>query len=90
MRDIIRDIVHDSILQRWKQWFAPPIVDWIMQDSYIQAAQGWLKIIRSIKAIHPELISFLSEIFEKKNQAYPPEYVIRLFLFYRWYKQWID
>ncbi len=90
MRDIIRDIVPDSILQRWKQWFAPPIVDWIMQDSYIQAAQGWLKIIRSIKAIHPELISFLSEIFEKKNQAYPPEYVIRLFLFYRWHKQWID
>jgi asparagine synthase (glutamine-hydrolysing) len=87
MRDIIKDLLPEEIIHRNKQGFSPPINEWILDEAYQQDLQNALDIL---KDLNQDLYQFYAnKVFHEQHELYT-NYKIRLFLFAKWYKQWID
>jgi len=90
MRKIIKNDVPLTILTRSKQWFEPPIQDWIINDwNYVELI-SWYEFLLGEWIINWSLNAFYKNFVfwtnKKKNYNL---YIIRLFLFIRWYNVWI-
>ena len=87
MREIVKDILPDEIINRGKQGFHPPIDKWIfnlnLDYRYIT------KKLYNNKLIPKDLYEFLiDKVINEKNKL-TVEYLIRLFIFYKWVRKWI-
>jgi len=88
MREIIKDILPDEIVNRGKQGFTPPLADWILKEKYLNEVFEKFEIL---KKINYELYEFFKEkVFKNKDQFLYRNYLIRLFLFIKWWEKWIS
>ena len=88
MREIIKDILPDEIVNRGKQGFTPPLADWILKEKYLNEIFEKIEIL---KEIDNELYEFFKEkVFKNKEQSLYRNYLIRLFLFIKWWEKWIN
>ncbi|CAB3290091.1 Asparagine synthetase (glutamine-hydrolyzing) [Methanocaldococcus lauensis] len=88
MREIIKDILPEEIVNRGKQGFTPPLADWILKEKYLNEIFEKVEIL---KEIDYELYRFFKEkVFKNKEQSLYRNYLIRLFLFIKWWERWID
>lgn len=86
MREIIKDIVPSSITKRGKQGFTPPLEKWILNTKYLKIQE---KHLQYLKKINETIYLFYKEKkFDKNNKVYINLW-IRLFLFGKWFEQWI-
>ncbi|AXI24933.1 asparagine synthase (glutamine-hydrolyzing) [Methanofervidicoccus sp. A16] len=87
MREIIKDILPKKIVKRGKQGFTPPLEDWILKERYLNEIFEKIEIL---KEIDEYLYEFYKEkVFKYKNERFYRIYLIRLFLFIKWWERWI-
>ena len=87
MREIIKDILPNEIVNRGKQGFTPPLDKWILERKYLNEI---LEKVEVLKGIDYELYKFFKEkVFKNKEQSLYRNYLIRLFLFIIWWEKWI-
>lgn len=87
MREIIKGIVPQEIVNRGKQGFTPPLEEWILQDKYLKQLNRGRVVLRNV---NPSLAKFYDEkVFKEKNKIYT-QYKIRLFLFTIWWNKWLS
>ena len=88
MREIIKDILPSEIVNRGKQGFTPPLTDWILKRKYLNEIVEKVEIL---KEVDYELYKFFKEkVFQNKEQSLYRNYLIRLFLFIKWWERWIE
>ncbi|AEF95792.1 asparagine synthase (glutamine-hydrolyzing) [Methanotorris igneus] len=87
MREIIKDILPDEIVNRGKGGFEPPLADWILKEEYLNEVY---KNVVILKDIDESLYNFFKEkVFKNKENLLYRIYLIRLFIFIKWWKRWI-
>jgi asparagine synthase (glutamine-hydrolysing) len=87
MREIVKDILPKEIVNRGKQGFTPPLANWILKEKYLNEIFEKVEIL---KEIDYGLYKFFKEkVFKYKEQRLYREYLVRLFLFIRWWEKWI-
>ncbi len=84
MREIIKDIVPDEIINRGKQWFQPPIDTWILQEKYIQEIDAWVETLYKKWILNKHRHEFYKESVIKTNNSVFNTYKIKLFLLIKW------
>jgi asparagine synthase (glutamine-hydrolysing) len=88
MREIIKDLLPEKIIKRGKQGFTPPLEEWILKEKYLN---GIFKKVEILKEVDYELYRFFKEkVFKNKEQRLYKIYLIRLFLFIKWWEKWIE
>jgi len=86
MREIIKGIVPEEIVHRGKQGFTPPIEEWILKKKYLDEIDDKLGILKKIDL---DLFDFLkNKVLKNKEQRLYKNYIIRLFLFVKWWEKW--
>ncbi|MBW9221129.1 asparagine synthase (glutamine-hydrolyzing) [Methanothermococcus sp. SCGC AD-155-M21] len=89
MREIIKDILPDKIVNRGKQGFTPPLEDWILKEKYLKEIFEKVEILKEINDEY--LYKFYKEkVFKYKNEKMYRIYLIRLFLFIKWWERWME
>lgn len=88
MRDIIRGIVPDTIVNRGKQGFEPPIDKWII--SYMGEIVSWLESLYERHIISEEWYHFYKHTVLKENNQVFNVFKIKLFLLIKWKDRWIQ
>ncbi len=86
MREIIKGIVPNEIVNRGKQGFEPPLDKWILKNKYSKILEKGLEIL---KGLNKNLYEFYKNIVLKENSRLYTTYKIRLFLFVKWWERWI-
>ncbi|HIP89997.1 MAG TPA: asparagine synthase, partial [Candidatus Nanopusillus sp.] len=87
MREIIKDILPEKIVKRGKQGFDPPLARWILKEKYLNEI---LEKVEILKEIDEDLYRFYREkVFRYKDEDIYKTYLIRLFLFIKWWERWI-
>ncbi len=87
MREIIKDILLDEIVNRGKGGFEPPLDKWILNEKYGSILDNGIAILEDVGLEH--LVKFYKTKILKKNNKLYNIYKIRLFLFVKWWKKWI-
>jgi len=88
MREIIKDILPEKIVNRGKQGFTPPLEDWILKERYLNEISEKVGIL---KEIDENLYKFyIEKVLKCKNIKMYKTYLIRLFLFIKWWERWIN
>jgi len=86
LRDIISALVPKKIVNRGKWGFTPPLDKWILDDEFKGELDKYLGLIEGIDI---ELHNFYKEmVMVEENRMYNV-YRIRLFLFGRWFEEWV-
>ncbi len=85
MRDIITDMLPAGIVYRNKQGFEPPIADWMLDGTYDATLSDG---VRNLEKIVPEIASWYQERLTTRS-ADDKTYLVRLFLFQKWYEKWV-
>lgn len=87
MREIIKDLLPESIIYRGKQGFEPPMKEWLKKGNYMKDLE---KFNEELNDLVPEIRDFYkNKVFKEQNSVYQI-YKIRLYLFGEWYKTWIN
>jgi len=87
MREIIKDILPDEIVNRGKGGFEPPLDRWILKNKYVETVK---KRINLLEKIDREIYNFFQEkVFRNIEQQIYKIYLIRAFIFIRWWERWI-
>lgn len=84
MKSIIKKYMPKSILNRKKQGFTPPIKEWV-NDNYKTEINNAVKIL---KGLNPNWYNFFNSL--NKNNKNEIDFKIKLLLFEKWYKNWIN
>jgi asparagine synthase (glutamine-hydrolysing) len=88
MREIVKDILPEEILNRGKGGFEPPLDKWILKEKYKYVLDKGINILEELN--FNDLAEFYkNEVFKKDNKLYNI-YKIRLFLFTKWWERWIS
>ncbi|OAQ21129.1 asparagine synthase (glutamine-hydrolyzing) [Thermosulfurimonas dismutans] len=89
MREIIKDIVPEIIVQRSKQGFIPPIEEWILREKWLKSFLA--QALGILEGLSFTLYKFLNyhTLFSKKFVLYRV-YLIRTILFLDWYFNYIE
>lgn len=90
MRNIIKDIVPDTITNRWKQWFTPPIDTWILQEKYIQEIKTGIEKLYKDWILSKDWYELYKNSVINTNNSVFNTYKIKLFLLIKWMKKRID
>lgn len=89
MREIIKDLVPCEILNRWKQWFEPPLKEWVLEEKHMKTIFEWFEELVDVWVFTSQWKSFYeNEVFKKNNSVFNV-YKIRLFLLIKWYEKWV-
>lgn len=87
MRELIRNVVPEHIVNRNKMGFTPPISVWLynsISSNDFEIYKGYLK------NINPNLYTFYQKlIFKNNNDNMHHFYMIKLAIFGKWYERWI-
>ena len=88
MREIIREFLPNKIVNRGKQGFTPPLKNWILKSEYISELK---QNIDFLKDLNYNLYKFYKEkVFKNIDNNIFSNYIIRLFLFIKWWHKWIN
>lgn len=87
MRELVRGIVPEGILNRRKQGFRPPIEDWMQEPAYESTMKDGLV---TLEKIDPELASDYRSVYLVEDNRTYRQYRVRLFLFSLWWKRWMQ
>lgn len=87
LREIIKDIVPETIVRRGKQGFTPPIEKRILQDKYIQEITQGIEDLFKEWILSPERYTFLCEKVLTSHEQSFNVYKIRVFFFLLRYKK---
>ncbi len=90
MREIIKDIIPESIINRNKQGFTPPIDQWILQKKYTQEIEKGIEQLYQDWILSKERYKLYKDSVINKNNTVFNVYKIKLFMFLQWYKKWIE
>ncbi|UXM85399.1 asparagine synthase (glutamine-hydrolyzing) [Methanococcus aeolicus] len=99
MREIIKDILPDEVVNRGKGGFEPPLDKWILNEKYDIILENGIAILEDIGL--EQLVKFYkTKIFISNKKFVKPKvmknnklytiYKIRLFLFAKWWDKWIN
>lgn len=88
MRDALSGILPKEIIKKKKRGFTPPIDKWIVDEKYIKEIKKKDKIL---KEISEDLYRFYREKVypNAKDILYHRIYLIRLYIFIKWWEKWI-
>ncbi len=86
MREVIRGLLPEKIISRGKQGFEPPLVRWIQDEKYESYAKNFLVKLGEIN----EDLYDLYELKVFKDKEKYVKYIIRLFLFAKWFEKWVE
>lgn len=91
MRDLISKIVPKEISKRSKKGFIPPLKKWIKKKKYYNFTEKSLKLL---KKLYPSMYNFYkNHVFSKSTKLNEEEissYLIKLFLFAKWWNYWVE
>lgn len=88
MREIIKDILPEKIVNRGKHGFIPPLEDWILKEKYLNEIFEKVEIL---KEIDEYLYTFYKEkVFKHRDEKIYKGYLIKMFLFIKWWERWIE
>ncbi len=87
LKNIVQGIIPNSIINRSKKGFTPPLIDWINDDS---TKKDLKKYTQYLKDLDTDLFNFYKEIVFTKSYAFNSYYKIRLLIFGLWYEYWIE
>ena len=98
MREIIKDILPNEIVNRGKGGFEPPLDKWILSEKYDGILKNGIAILEDIGL--EQLVKFYkTKIFISNKKFVKPKvkennklytiYKIRLFLFAKWWDRWV-
>ncbi len=85
MRDIIKGLIPEEVVTRGKQGFTPPLEKWILNEKYFPIIKSGLS--RFTKGSYLDSL-FRNKIMKERNSTYN-HYLIRLFLYEKWFRRWI-
>lgn len=85
LKKIAQGNVPQRIIDRTKQGFTPPIETWITGPEYQQTISEGLELLRTLL---PDAHQHYQKNYIGKTDKYSRVYLIRLFLFTRWYQRW--
>ncbi len=89
LKEIIKDLIPDKIINRKKKGFTPPIEKWMLKPEYQKRLTFALKELSNKKIIDDKWMNFYGKRILGQNDQIAKTYQIRLFLFYEWWKYWI-
>ncbi len=87
LRDIIRDIVPEVIVNRWKKGFTPPIEQRITQDKYLQEITRGIDHLRTRWLLSDERYQFYTKNVLSRSEQSFVVYKIRMFFLLQWMKE---
>jgi len=88
MRDIVKDIVPKLIINRNKQWFTPPIVEWVNNKDNLAILNRWINKLSEDGIIDSHRYKyFISHI--NKNNIHSNNIKTKFLLFIIWYSKWV-
>lgn len=88
-REIISKFLPKEIINKKKQGFTPPIGEWMKSKKYKMELRVILNKLYNNKIISKEWYSFYKNKILPKDSLVENNYKIRLYLFYKWCKEWI-
>jgi len=88
MREIIKDMVPNKILNRKKQGFTPPVESWFKDKQFKDACKEYFGELNENGLISREWKGFYIDKVFKDNNAVYTRYKIRLFALHKWSKIW--
>lgn len=87
MRDIIKGLVPEKIINRNKMGFTPPIHDWLYNSI---STSEFVRYAEFLKDFSLELYEFYEKILKSEIKTYMRDfYMIKLVIFGRWFDYWI-
>jgi asparagine synthase (glutamine-hydrolysing) len=87
MRDMIKGLVPDKIINRNKMGFTPPINDWLYSSI---SASEFERYTEFLKDFSLELYEFYKKILKSEIKTYMRDfYMMKLAIFGRWFDHWI-
>lgn len=87
MREIIKGLVPEKIINRNKMGFTPPIHDWLYNSI---GASEFERYTEFLKDFSLELYEFYKKILKSEIKTYMRDfYMIKLAIFGRWFDHWI-
>jgi len=86
MREIIKDILPEKIVNRGKQGFEPPLKEWLFKSL---KEKDYKRFNNLLKNYSDELYKFYNEKVLKENNKFYNIYRIRLYMFAKWYEKWV-
>ncbi len=87
MREIIKDILPNEVVNRGKGGFEPPLDKWILDEKYSDILDNGIAILEELN--FNELVRFYKYKVLKKDDKLYNIYKIRLFLFAKWWDKWV-
>ncbi|MFU8652421.1 asparagine synthase (glutamine-hydrolyzing) [Methanotorris formicicus] len=88
MREIVKDILPEEILNRGKGGFEPPLDKWILKRKYKNILDDGIRILEELN--FKDLVEFYKNDALVGNNKLHNIYKIRLFLFTKWWERWIN
>ncbi len=85
MREIIKDIVPEKIVNRGKKGFEPPIDKRILQEQYMDEIEHWVELLHQKGILSKDWNDFYTEKVMKQNNIIYNVYKIRMFLLKKWF-----
>jgi asparagine synthase (glutamine-hydrolysing) len=95
LRDIIKDLVPENILNRGKQGFTPPMEEWVAQDKHQAKLRKGLVMLYTKGVISSQWKKFYDDIEKlhttsnNRNRVYAI-YEIRLYFLILWAEKWLS
>jgi asparagine synthase (glutamine-hydrolysing) len=87
MRDIIKGLVPERIINRNKMGFTPPIHDWLYNSISTSEFERYIEFLKDFSF---ELYEFYRNTLKSENKTYMRDfYMIKLAIFGRWFEHWI-
>jgi len=88
LKEIIKGLIPDKIINRKKKGFTPPIEKWLLKKKYQKQLDYAVNDLFNKKIIDENWVKFYKERILGKKDQIAKTYQIRLFLFYGWWKYW--
>jgi len=84
LREALKKKIPDEILNRSKQGFTPPLADWIARSN-----DPDVRDLDILKEFSNDVTRFYeTNVFRNPDMKFNKEYLIRLYIFNKWYKKW--
>ena len=80
----------EEILKRGKKGFEPPIKDWILQEKFLDEIEEWLEKFSQNGVLSPQWSDFYRESVLKSDNSAWNVAKVRLFLFIKWWEEWME
>ncbi|MFA4960751.1 MAG: asparagine synthase (glutamine-hydrolyzing) [Candidatus Pacearchaeota archaeon] len=88
LKEIVKGLIPDKIINRKKKGFTPPVDRWILENKFIKDIEFGIKKLYEKKIISEEWKNFYEDHILKRKDLISNNYKIRMFLFWKWFNYW--